>query len=246
MTLWRLLLPLPVLLATTAGASYGDCSCSCCAKIHPNIDCVPVSVGYNRLSSCSACSTAVCAKQWPLACPVSPTTGGKHNFGGHTTFTCDGYDEGYNTSHGYDSERPYTGGSEAGLLIVALLVLGCCFCRLCQRRKAPRWESGPGDGAYSAFAQGTVPMGVAVPRTDGYGYVTPGVVNPQPTVVLQQPTVVVQQVRRERSWGDRFWGGSTYERHYGGSTHTHYSGGGWGGGGSGGAGGQSSHTAGGF
>ena len=90
----ELFLSLTLTLTLTPGvasSNYGDCSCTCCAKVHPDLDCTPQYLGHNTLSSCASCSADFCAHQWPAACPSGPTSGGKDNFGGHNTFKCDGW-----------------------------------------------------------------------------------------------------------------------------------------------------------
>ena len=135
---------LPLLLRGVASSSYGDCSCSCCAKVHPDLECTPQYVGHNTLSSCSSCSAGFCAHQWPTACPLGPTFGGKDNFGGHTFFQCDGW---------LPSSTTFTageGGGGAGVMLLIFLgiwLAGCCV--VCKRRQR-----------YAAVA--TVPMGQPV------------------------------------------------------------------------------------
>ena len=85
------------LLVPLAAAGYGDCSCSCCPFQHPQLDCTPIYQGYNTLSSCSSCSNAFCASHYPSACPASPHRGGQFGFGGHASFTCDGWDNNLTT-----------------------------------------------------------------------------------------------------------------------------------------------------
>ena len=132
------LLPLLLLLHEAASSGYGDCTCSCCAKVHPLAECTPQIVGHNTLSSCSSCSAGFCAHQWPAACPSGPTWGGQYDFGGHTSFQCDGRDG--------DVVHTAEGGG-AGVMLLA--VMGCCCWWCCQWRQR-----------YAAVAP--VPMGQPV------------------------------------------------------------------------------------
>lgn len=179
-------------------ASYGDCACTCCAFSKDGNDCSPVFQGYNNLKSCSDCSTTLCAKQWPLACPTGPKSGAL-GFGGHVKFTCDGWDD----NSAYEVE-----GGGGGVFLVILVV--CCICTCC--RRAQRRTYAP------VTAAGGVPMGQPIP----VGAYVP----PQPaTVYVQQPrcdpAASMMSGMMGAVLGAELAGGGRHHHHHGGGHSFH-------------------------
>ena len=191
------LLALAAAVAPTL-ASYGDCACTCCAFSNSGNDCSPVFQGYNNLKSCSDCSTTLCAKQWPLACPTGPKSGAL-GFGGHVKFTCDGWDD----NSAYEVE-----GGGGGVFLLILVV--CCICACC--RRAQRRTYAP------VTAAGGVPMGQPIP----VGAYVP----PQPaTVYVQQPrcdpAASMMSGMMGAMLGAELAGGGRHHHHHGGGHSFH-------------------------
>ena len=240
----ELFLSLTLTLTLTPGvasSNYGDCSCTCCAKVHPDLDCTPQYVGHNTLSSCASCSADFCAHQWPAACPSGPTSGGKDNFGGHNTFKCDGWADDPRPAPTLSSvtpDRTVTVGS--GIILLILVVICCCVIKKRQR--------------YSPVAP--VPMGQPVgqwPAAQPMGMQGVGVgayypPQPPPQTVFVQPAQAYRPASGANDFvagtiagtiggailGAAVGGGGSHHGHHG-----HHGGGG-------GGGGHATHSEGGF
>mmetsp|Transcript_53007 Transcript_53007/g.113295 ORF Transcript_53007/g.113295 Transcript_53007/m.113295 type:complete len:231 (-) Transcript_53007:417-1109(-) len=229
----HLLHALLLLLPLGTSSSYGDCSCSCCAKAHPLAECTPQLVGFNTLKSCSSCSAAYCAHQWPTVCPSAPDSGGKYNFGGHASFACDGWVD--------DVEHTAEGGG--GVAVILMLVL---FALLCVSKRQQ----------HETCAHAPVPMGQPL---DQYPCAQPvaGTYMPPPTVIVQpahtaRPDMGATEFAAGAMVGaaSAVVGGMILGGHHGGGHHGggHHGGGHHGGRhhGGGGGGGHATHSAGGF
>ena len=178
---------LPLLLRGVASSSYGDCSCSCCAKVHPDLECTPQFVGHNTLSSCSSCSAGFCAHQWPTACPSGPRSGGKDNFGGHTSFQCDGWVDDAKPGVASSTTSTAEEGGGAGVVLLIFLCICCCVTRQRRQRYAPVAPVPMGQPVAQwpvaqPIAQQSMGMGMGMQPG-----VQPGAYYPPPPTVFVQP-----------------------------------------------------------
>ena len=235
----ELFLSLTLTLTLTPGvasSNYGDCSCTCCAKVHPDLDCTPQYLGHNTLSSCASCSADFCAHQWPTACPSGPTSGGKDNFGGHNTFKCDGWADDPRAAPTLSGAAPTPSSAVTGAcFILLILVLICCCAAKHRQRYAPVAPVPMGQpvGQWpAAQAVAQQPMGM---QGMGVGAYYPP--QPPPQTVFVQPA----QAYRPASGVNDFVAGSLL-----GAVGGTILGAAVGGGGGGGGGGHATHSEGGF
>ena len=234
---------LSLLLRGVASSSYGDCRCTCCSKVHPDLDCTPQYVGHNTLSSCASCSADFCAHQWPTACPSGPTSGGKDNFGGHNTFKCDGWADDPRPAPTLSSVTPDRRVTGASFILLILVVICCCVCvRKQKQRYAPVAPVPMGQpvGQWPAAQQ---PMGM---QGVGVGAYYPP--QPPPQTVFVQPAQAYRPTSGANDFvagtiagtiggailGAAVTGGGSHHGHHG-----HHGGGG-------GGGGHATHSEGGF